>query len=509
MRALEPPRPHGLAATTRALAAAAAALLVVTGCGAPDDGGDGDQVRVGLVAEPASLDFTSNDGAAIPQAMLSNVYEGLVELDEEGEVRPLLAEDYERSEDGRTYTFRLREGVRFSDGAEFTAEDAVFSIERVKEEWTIGLADRMDVVQEATATDAHTLEVRLEHPSNGWLYAMASRIGAMFSRTGVDDLATDPVGTGPYTLDTWERGDRLTLQRNPDYWGEAPQVPTVVFRYFQDPGAMNRTMLAGGLDAIPNLQEPEELGGFTPDGGFRVAEGTTHGEVVLAMNNDEPPLDDVRVRRAVRHAIDREALLETAWGGHGTLIGSMVPPLDPWYEDLTGVHPYDPDRARGLVEEAGAGGETLRLRVPNLPYAVNSAQVVQSEVEKTGMDVEIESLEFPARWLEEVHGAGDYDMSIIAHVEPRDLHLFADPDYYFHYGGEEFASLLEEADRGSPEEQVAKTREAARVLSEDAAADWLFLMPNLTVAREGLAGLPRDQVGEAFTAKTLRWEEEG
>jgi peptide/nickel transport system substrate-binding protein len=184
-------------------------------------------LTVGLVAEPASLDFTRTDGAAIPQALHYNVYEPLVKLTNDGSVIPDLATSWRVSPDRRTYTFDLVAGAKFSNGVPFTAADAAFSINRVKTDWTISLKAAMDVVQEVTALSPTRLQVRLSKPSNDWLYGMTTRVGAMFSRTGVDKLATNPIGTGPYILKRWNRGDSISLQRNDSYWGKKPFFQTV------------------------------------------------------------------------------------------------------------------------------------------------------------------------------------------------------------------------------------------------------------------------------------------
>ncbi|MFI0817435.1 ABC transporter substrate-binding protein [Streptomyces sp. NPDC021098] len=478
----------------------------LTGCGGSGPrGGSADGLEVGLIAEPASLDFSTTDGAAIPQALLGNVYEGLVTVDQHGEIKPGLAERYERSADGRTYTFHLRKGVKFTNGASFTADDAVFSINRVKTKWKLKIAHQMDVVSKAVKVDASTVKVTLKEPSNGWLHSMTSRVGAMFSRTGVSDLARRPVGTGPFRLKTWRRGDRLVLDRNPGYWGTKPALSSVTLKYFKDAGAMNNAMLTGDLDVIGNVQAPETLSRFADKNRYRVIEGTSTAEVVLSMNNSRKPFTDKRVRQAVRHAIDHKALLEATRDGRGTLIGTMESPTDPWYTDLAGRYPYDPARAKKLLREAGAEGSTIRLRIPNLPYAVSSAQFVKDQLDRVGLKVSIETLEFPARWLSEVFTGADYDMSIIAHNEPRDQWIFADPDYYFRYRNSAYADLLEEADTGEAGKEAGRIRKAVTMLSDDSPADWLYLLPNLMVANKKLTGLPVNQVGEGLNLSNVRW----
>ena len=470
---------------------------------ADDNGADVAGLSIGFAAEPASLDFSTDDGAAIPEALLVNVYEPLVKIDQDGEIVPVLAESYEVSDDNTVYDFFLEEGVTFSNGDPFDAEAVAFSIERVQEDWTIGLASQMDIVEDVEVVDDLHARVTLAEPSNNWLFSMTTRIGAMFSPDGVDGLDEEAIGTGPYLVDDFARGDRIDLVSNEDYWGEAPEFDDVSLRYFADPNALNNAMLADDIDLIGTVQAPEGLSQFEDDDRFEIIEGTSEGQVVLSFNHDREVFEDQRVRQAIRQAIDRESVIETSWGGYGELIGSMVPPTDPWYEDLTDVHPYDPQAAEALLEEAGAADLELDFRVPNLPYAVNAAQTVQSQLAAVGIDAEIDLLEFPAVWLDEVFTEGDYDMSVINHVEPRDIAQYGNPDFYWAYDNPEVQDLLAEADRGDEETFEENYREVARIISEDAASDWLFLAPNLMVANERVGGVPENNVGEMFDLTVL------
>jgi peptide/nickel transport system substrate-binding protein len=497
---------------TTAVGIAAIAAIILASCSAGsstsgDTGGNtktqDQSLTIGLVAEPASLDFTKTDGAAIPQLLLDNVYDGLVKLDNSGKIVPDLAKSWTVSDDRTTYTFDLVSNAKFTNGAPFTADDAVFSINRVKTDWTISLKAGMDVVKEAKAVSPTQLQVTLSQPSNSWLYKMTTRIGAMFSRTGVDALATAPVGTGAYKFGTWKRGDSITLTRNDGFFGEKPFFKNVTFKYFKDPTALNNALLTGSINVIGTVQAPESLAQFTGNGKYQVIEGTTNGEVVLSFNNSRAPLNDLRVRQAVRYAIDHKALLDTCWAGRGKLIGSMVPPTDPWYEDLTGLYPYDVAKAKSLLADAGKTGVRLRLRLPTLPYATSCGQVVKSQLEQAGFKVDIDQLEFPAAWLTTVFKNADYDMSIVAHVEPRDMGAVFNPTYYTRYDDPTFAKYLAEADQGSEAEQVDFMKKAARRLSENAAADWLFLLPNLVVADKDITGLPVNAISESLDVTGL------
>ena len=490
------------------LAGALVATMAACSAGstsAPSAAGNGSALTIGLFAEPANLDFTRTDGAAIPEALLENVYEGLVKIDQaDGKILPALAESWTVSPDGLTYDFTLRKDVTFSNGQPFTADDVKFSIERVKSaDWTISLKKGMDVVKSVEVVSPTQARVVLSQPSNGWLFRMTTRIGAMFDASGVGDLANKPVGTGPYAVAEFRRGDSLKLTARDDYWGPKPAMKDVTLRYFKDPTAATNALLTGGIDVIGTVQAPETLAQFTNNVRFQVIEGTTNGEVTLAMNNASGPTSDVRVRRALAMAIDHDAVMKTAWAGHGTLIDSMVAPTDPWFQKLPDVTPYNPDAARALLAQAGQSNLKLRFRIANLPYAVAAAQVVQSQLKAVGIDAQIEPLEFPARWLEEVFKRADYDLSIVAHVEPRDITTFANPDYYWRYNNPEVQRLINAAETGPKDQQVSNMQQTARIIAQDAAADWLFLLPNLIVATPDIKGLPVNRIGESFELAPL------
>jgi peptide/nickel transport system substrate-binding protein len=481
--------------------AALALLLVVSGCSAGSSAtvsGAPDSLSVGFSAEPQNFDFTRTDGAAIPQVLLYNVYEGLVKVDSSGKIVPLLAKSWTVSPDGKTYDFQLQPGVKFSNGAPFTAADVKFSLDRVKTDWTISIKAEMDVVDHVDVVSPTDARVVLKTPSNNWLFNMTTRVGAMFNPTGVADLANTPIGTGPYVVASRRRGDSITLRENAAYWGHKPAYSTVYLKYIADPTALNNALLSNGIDVISTITAPDSIPQFQNDNRFDVIQGTTNSEVTLAFNNAKAPLNDVRVRQALTYAIDRKALLDTAGAGYGTLIGSMVPPTDPWYQDLSKVYPFDPARAKALLAQAGQTNLSLRLRIPNLPYAVSAAQVVASQLADVGVKVSIEPLDFPAVWLKQVFTDHDYDLSIIQHVEARDITTFGNPKYYWGYHNPAVTNLLAQADAGTARQQITDMREVAKTINTDAAADWLYLFPNVIVAKTKVTGFAKNQVSESF-----------
>jgi peptide/nickel transport system substrate-binding protein len=497
----------GITTLTLGLLAGCSAGSTSSGDGDGGSSGGKDSATISLnFGAPKNLDFTTTDGAAIPQALLGNVIEGLVALDDDGQIVPALAESWEVSEDGKTYTFKLQPDVTFSNGADFTADDVKFSIERVKSDaWTISLKSKMDLVDTVKVVSPTEVAVTLSSPSNDWLYNMATRIGAMFDSEGVDDLANDPIGTGPFEVSDFDRDTAITLTRRDDYWGDEPALKTVTFKYYDDVNAQIAALQSGGLDAIYSLPDYNVIDQFESDESVEVLEGSSTTKWVLSMNNETGIFADERVRQAVNYAIDRDALLTAAANGYGKVTGSMVPPTDPWYQDLSGDYPYDPEKAKELLADAGAEKATFRFDVPNLPGAVAAAQVVKSNLAEVGLTADLKTMEFPATWLDVVFTKADYEMSIIGHVESHDLAIYADPNYYFRYDNPKFQQLMKEGDAGTPDEQVEKYSEAMQILSDDAVSDWLYLAANVSIVSSGLEGLPKNAISESLNVSGLAW----
>lgn len=458
------------------------------------------QLVVGTSVAPNSMDPTTSDAAAISEALLYNVYETLLKVDGNGDYQPLLASDWSVSSDGLVYTFNLRPQAQFASGTKVDADAVITSVNRIVDDPAVlpVLKVSMAPLVSVRAVDPDTVEFTLSEPSQSWLFAMSQRTGIIFDPAHLDQLPTMPAGSGPFVLSNWTQGEAVTLVRNDNYWGTPSKLAGVTFKSYADPNAMNAAMLAGQLDIISNVAAPQALDQFM-NGDFNVLEGYTSGEVVLGFNHQNPILADLRVRQAINYAIDRKALVEAVWGGQGKLIGSMVPPTDPWFEDLSEQYPFDPDKARDLLAEAGYEDINLRLRVPTLPYAPGAASYIASQLGNVGIHVTVDELEFPATWVDQVMYQGNYDMTIVAHAEPRDIDNFADPTYYWHYDNPEFQELIAAADKApSSDEQILLMQRAARILSDDAAADFLWLLPNLVVTKPDISGVDPNRTSLSF-----------
>ncbi len=343
----------------------------------------------------------------------------------------------------------------------------------------------------------------LSRPSRSWLFNMTTRIGAMFSRTGVDDLATTPIGTGPYTLQAWNKGDSIVMERNADYWGTPPAVKTMTLKYFADPNAMNNALLTGGIQVVSTVQTPEALSQFGDTAKYQLIDGSSTGEVLLSMNNRTGPLADPKVRQAISHALDRQTVLDAAWSGYGTLIGTHEAPTDPWFTDVD-KYPYDQQKARDLLTEAGQSDLTLRLTLPPVGYAAAAAPVIISQLAEVGITVQDSNVDF-ATWISTVFTNHDFDLTIINHVEPRDAPtLFGNPDYYIGYDNPAVRDLFTKAD-GELTDEAANTdyQQALDQIATDAPVVWLWSFPNLIVADANVRGIVANQISAAFELATI------
>ncbi|GAA5228949.1 ABC transporter substrate-binding protein [Paeniglutamicibacter antarcticus] len=497
------------------LAAVLATTLALTSCsaGAGESSGESTDsektaVTVALTGPPVNLDFTTTAGSAIPQALMANVYEGLVQINQDGELEPLLAESWTVSDDRKTYDFKLHPDVKYSNGADFTADDVKFSIDRVKSDaWTSSVKDKMEVVDSVNVVSDTEVQVVLAQPSNAWLYDMATRVGAMFDESGIDDLATKAVGTGPFTVESWKPNESMDMAARDNYWGEAPKVKTATLKYFADVTATTNALQSGDVDVVYNMQAPDLLSTFEGNDEYQILDGTSTGEIVLSMNNKAAPFNDVKMRKAVMYAIDREAVMNAAWNGKGTLVGGPVPPTDPYYEDLNDVYPFDPAKAKELLKEAGSENLDIKFTVPTRPYATAISEIVVAQLKDVGINATIESSEFPAVWLDEVFTKHDYQMSIILAVEPRDvLTIFNDPDYYIGYDNSKIKAEAAAADKADEAGYVEGMKKVVRTIVDDAAADTLFVFPNTVLAKADVTGIPANAVSEGLDLSDIGWK---
>ena len=464
-------------------------------------------VNIAMQLEPPSLDPTTGGAAAaIRSVTYDNIFEGLTKIDKTGAVQPLLAKSWDISADGLSYTFHLQQGVKFQDGSPFTADDVKYSLDTARGEKSVNAQKQLFAkIASVDVVDPNTVKVTLSGPQGDFLYDMGWGDAVIVSQKTAATNGTAPVGTGPYKLGTWVKGDHIDLVRNDSYWGTAPKLDKATFKFIADPTAATAALLAGDVDVSPEFPSPESLGQFRNDPRFVVNIGTTEGETVLAMNNGKAPLDNIKVREAIAHAIDRKAIIDGAMFGLGTPIGSFFPPGDPAYVDLTSISSFDPAKSKQLLADAGIKNLDLSLKLPPASYARAAGPIIQQELADVGIKVDITNVEW-ADWLQNVFTNKDYDLSIVSHVEPNDIGVFSKPGYYFNYHSDAFNKIMTDLNNATdPDKRKSLLQDAQKQLANDFAAGFLFEYPNIVVANKDVQGLWKNAPIPAVEIGEMSW----
>ncbi|HQU67958.1 MAG TPA: ABC transporter substrate-binding protein [Albidovulum sp.] len=467
-----------------------------------------DTITLGLVLEPPNLDPTTGAAAATDEVVYANVFEGLTRIGPDGAVRPALAESWDVSEDGKTYTFHLHTGVTFHDGSTFDAEDVKFSLDRARAEDSTNAQKALFAgIDSVEVVDPATVKVTLKDADGSFPFNMAWGDAVIVAPESAANLATRPIGTGPFKFDSWTQGDKIEISRYDGYWGKPVALSKATFRIIADPTAAFAAMMAGDVDAFPNFPAPETLAQFASDPRFKVIVGSTEGETILAMNNKKPPLDNVKVREAIAHAINRQEIIDGAMFGYGTPIGTHFAPHNPDYVDLTALSAYDPEKSKALLAEAGAKDLTLRLALPPPTYARRGGEIIAAELAAVGIKTEITNLEW-AQWLEQVFKGKDFDLTIVSHTEPMDINIYARPDYYFQYGKPEFVALMDRLTKtADPAGRSAILKEAEEMIAKDYVNAYLFQLAKTGVANAKIEGLWENSPNQSNDLTAVHWVE--
>jgi peptide/nickel transport system substrate-binding protein len=449
-----------------AVTAALVALLVtvVAAC-APaqrvDLGESADNLIAAIAGEPDQLD-PQKTSSYFSFEVLENVFDTLVEPDENLEMRPALAQAWEVSPDQLTWTFQLRDGVRFHDGSPLTAQDVVYSYRRIMDE-KLSNVDKFSAVADVSAPAEDTVRIQVRQPTPNLLTNLGGFKGmAIVSRANVESgrIATHPVGTGPFAFASQRSGDSITLTANADYWGGAPRVPGVTFQFISEPSTALSALQAGEIDwtdAIPT----QRVSQLADDDSIHLAVTPSNDYWYLALNEARAPWDDVRVRRAIAYAIDRDAIVAAT--SYGTAVANQlaIPEGNPWYIRYD-AYRYDIEEAKRLLAEAGTAPVDMDMLVTSeYPATVTAAQVIADNLKPLGITVNIRTVDM-ATWLDEQNN-GNFDMLMmgwLGNIDPDDF-------YYaqHHTGGSSNAQKFSDP-------EVDRLLDAGRVqTARDARAD--------------------------------------
>ena len=467
--------------------------LVATGVNLPafSSVSNKNTVRIGLSLAPISLDPTNTAAIVVAEVFHYNVMEGLVQLDENGVVRPSLAKSWDIFDDGKRYVFYLQPDVVFHNGKPLTANVVQYSLERA-----VALKEKNKLyktlfnrIEKVSVIDEHTVSIHFKYPDPLTLFRLAESPAVIVHPEAVDQLASHPIGTGPFQFVDYKNKEKITLKKVIGYRAaDKVNIDLIEYHFIPNPEEQVKAIKSNKIDLLFHITALKTKK-FENNSQYEVLRGNSAGKVLLAINNKKEPLNRLKVRQALSHAIDREALLRAAFLSQGRAIGSHYAASELGYIDLTNVYPFDVEKAKSLLAEAEVELPlVLNLSLPPTPYALAGGPIVAKALKEIGVHVNIITINWE-EWLSTVF-KGDFDLSLILHAEPSDYYIYTDPNYYFGYSNFEYNQLVEQYSKNNnPRVQRQLIQKIQRKLADDAVNVWLFTPEIATVVRHGLKGV--------------------
>lgn len=466
-----------------------------------------DSLVLAMALEPSpGLDPTGGAASSISEVTLYNIYETLTKINSDGSVTPLLAESWEVSPDLKTYTFKLRKGVKFHNGEPFNAQAVKFSYDRAAGEKSTNKDKRTFAALTTQVVDDYTVVILTKEIDPDFPFLLGQGTAIIVEPKSADGNATKPTGTGPYRLENWVRGSSVTLTKWDGYRNAANvKLKKVTFRFIPDPAAQVAALLAGDVDVFPRVT-PRSVEQFKGNPKFQVVVSGSRAKTILAINNAKKPFNDVRVRRAIAAAIDRKAVIQGAADGYGAPIGSHYVPGAFGYVDTTGINPFNIEKAKALLKEAGVATPLeVTITLPPPPYARQGGEVIAAQLAKVGITAKLQNVEW-AQWLSGTYTNKNYDLTIISHVEPFDLGNFAKPDYYWGYQSKKFNETFDKIKATArPADRAKLLGDAQRIIAEDSVHAFLYQAQWVTVANKNIKGLWKDMPVFVNDLSALSW----
>lgn len=466
------------------------AVALATGCsrggegvdlgGGSGGGGEGPVLVAAIAGEPDQLD-PHNTTAYFSFQVLENVFDTLVEPDENLEMVGALAEDWEVSDDQLTYTFTLRDDITWHDGSEFTAEDVVYSYRRIIDE-ELGNAWRLAAIETVEAPDPQTVVITVAEPAPDLLANLGNFKGlSIVQQANVEsgEITTRPIGTGPFMLDEYVSGDRVSLVSNPDWWGGAPNLGGVTFRFITE-GTTAITALQNDEIQWTDSFEPQQVQLIRDNQDLVLGDVPSNDYWYLALNQRNAPWDSVEARQAIAYAIDREQIIQAATQGTATPNQLAIPETSVWYVEYD-TYSTDPNRAQQLFDAAGVSSATIRfLATTDYPETVTTAQLLADQLSPYGITVDITTVDF-ATWLAD-QAAGNFDllmMGWLGNIDPSGFyfaqHHSEGANNAQGYSNPEVDRLLEQGQTEVDEERRKEIYgEAATIIADECSYIYLY-----------------------------------
>jgi peptide/nickel transport system substrate-binding protein len=453
--------------------------------------GQNNSIVVGIQNDLDSLDPHLAETAGTREVMY-NVFEGLVKPSANGDLVPAVASDYKVSEDGKVYTFTLRENVKFHNGEAVTAEDVKYSIERNAGKLDEDLlVSAFKIIESVNIVDPSTVEVVLSE-------ADTELIGYMTVAILPKDYAnqkTAPVGTGPFKFVSYTPQQNLKLEKFEDYWQEnSPSLDAVEFRIVQNTDSVIMDLKAGSIDVYPYLTDAQaaEL-----SGSFNIEAGNSNLTQAMYLNHDHEILGNKLVRQALCYAIDRDEIMSIVAGGKGTKLGSaLYPGFGKYYNDLSDKYSYDIEKAKALLKEAGyENGFEFTIRIPsNYQFHVSTGEVIVEQLKKINVTAKIELIDWTS-WVSDVYGGRQFEATIVgidAKLAPSDMLRRYELDYsknFYNYKSESYTAAFQAGLATTDDaEKVSNYQTAQEILAEDAVAVYIMDPPTLVAVDKDLTG---------------------
>jgi peptide/nickel transport system substrate-binding protein len=464
-------------------------------------------IKIGMQLEPPNLNPTAGAAAAIDEVVYANLFEGLTRFNRDGAIKPSLAKSWKISRDEKQYTFFLNKNVTFHDGSSMDSMDVKFSLDRARSTSSTNAQKALfEGITSIEILSPTSLKVILEEPNGNFITNLAWGDAVIVSEDSIHHAETNPIGTGPYKFSKWIRGDRVELKKYDAYWGNQVHIENIIFKFIPDPTAAFAAMMAGDIDAFPVFPAPENLAQFSSNPQFKVMVGTTEGETILSTNNKKPPFDNILIRKALAHAINRKEIIDGAMFGYGTPIGTHFAPHNPNYIDLTNFSKFNPKLSKKILEEENYDNSLpISLKLPPPSYARRGGEIVASQLRRVGFNIEISNLEW-AQWLEQVFKGKDYNLTIVSHTEPSDINIYARPNYYFQYNNSKFQDLIFKLNLTSNQLKRQKILHSAqKMLSEQYVNGYLFQLAKTGVADSRIKGLWKNSPTQANDLTEVSW----